>query len=379
MKPFAATLCMAGMFAVLAGCRFDRNGDGVTQSLGRDHIGLGGSVSLTSEVDGDAFLAGGDVATASEVRGSLFAAGGQVSVGGNVARDLYAGGGDVRVDAIVAGNARMAGGNVTVGPATVVSGATHIAAGDIRFEGDARGDLDVSGGTVSIDGRVQGDADVDAGELEIGPQTNIAGKLIVHSPSKPVVPEGARIGGGLEFHLTHVDHDAPSHEVHEFAPGLGSVFWLAGVFAAGALFTFAFPGYSTRAADWIGREPLRSLGLGFVVLCCLPILFVLLLVTIIGIPLAFIVAGLYVLLLFLGWITAALFLARKGLQQFRRDRPATAGVQMGALAAAIVALWLVGHLPLVGGWIRFAALVFGIGALVWQGWPRRRPTTPVAA
>jgi len=193
------------------------------------------------------------------------------------------------------------------------------------------------------------------------------------------VPEGARIGGGVEFHLTHPDHDSPSHEVHAFAPGIGSIFWLAGVFAAGALFTLAFPRYSTRAADWIGREPLRSLGLGFVVLFCLPILCVLLLVTIIGIPLALIVGALYVLLLFLGWITAALFLARKGLQQFRTSQPMTTGVQLGALAAAIVTLWLVGHLPLVGGWIRFAALVFGIGALVWQGWPRRSPETPAAA
>jgi hypothetical protein len=44
---------------------------------------------------------------------------------------------------------------------------------------------------------------------------------------------------------------------------------------------------------------------------------------------------------------------------------------MLALLVAVLALWAVGLVPIVGGWIRFAALLLGIGALVWQGWPRR--------
>jgi len=42
VKPFAAVLCLLGLFAALAGCRLEKNGEGVTQSLGRDHIGVGG-------------------------------------------------------------------------------------------------------------------------------------------------------------------------------------------------------------------------------------------------------------------------------------------------------------------------------------------------
>ena len=94
-------------------------------------------------------------------------------------------------------------------------------------------------------------------------------------------------------------------------------------------------------------------------------------ITIVGIPLALILFLLYVLLLFLGWVTSALFLGRKGLELMHMRQPVTTARRIVALLAAVVALWLLGQVPVIGGWITFAALVLGIGALVWQGWPRR--------
>jgi hypothetical protein len=62
----------------------------------------------------------------------------------------------------------------------------------------------------------------------------------------------------------------------------------------------------------------------------------------------------------------------------RSSQPVTTAWRIGALLAAVIVLWLVGQVPFIGGWITFAALVLGIGALVWQGWPRRSPASPVA-
>jgi hypothetical protein len=371
-----------GIFALaasLAGCSghhdIDADRDSVTHRFGSDYFGAGGAINLTDPVDGDALLAGGHVSTAAEVRGDLVAAGGEVSIGGSVGDDLYAGAGEVQLDAIVAGNARLAGGDVSVGPATVVSGAITLSGGRIRFEGSTEDYLQATGGEVYLDGVVHGDAEVRGEDIEIGPATRIGGKLIVRAPKRPDVPAGAEILGGIEYHESdvgrYVDAPATVHDVRAVAHGVGSFLWILGVFVAGVLFTFAFPAYSARAADWIGREPLRSLGLGFVILVCLPVLAVLLLVTIVGIPLALIVMLLYLLLLFLGWVTAALYVGRKGLSLLRADRPVTTGWRIGALLAAVVALWLLGQVPVVGGWITFLALVLGIGALVWQGWPRR--------
>ena len=370
----------------LAGCSFEghHDGDMVSHRIGSDFFGAGGSVNLTDAVAGDAFLAGGNVSTASEIQGDLMAAGGEVSVGGAVGDDLYAAGGEVRLDAIVSGNGRIGAGDVSVGPATVVDGALTLNGGRIRFEGNTHDYLQANGGEVRIDGTVHGDAEVRAERVQVGPAARIGGKLIVHAEREPVIADGAVIDGGVEFQEADINvrfDDGDAVRDVSVDHGVGSILWILGVFVAGVLFTLAFPAYSARAADWIGREPLRSLGLGFVVLVCLPILALLLLVTIVGIPLALILFMLYLLLLFLGWVTAALFVGRKGLSLVRSDQPPSTAWRIGALLAAVVALWLLGQVPLVGGWITFAALVLGIGALVWQGWPRRSvaPAVPTGA
>ena len=76
------------------------------------------------------------------------------------------------------------------------------------------------------------------------------------------MPEGAEIRGGVEFHeadiAVHFDDDDAARDVRTVAHGVGSFLWILGVFIAGVLFTLAFPAYSARAADWIGREPLAQ-------------------------------------------------------------------------------------------------------------------------
>ena len=267
MTPVARTLGVFALGLFIAGCSFEHQGDdSVSKQFGSDYFGAGGSLNLTDPVAGDAMLAGGHVATAGEVKGDLVAAGGEVSIGGSVGDDLYVAGGDVQVDAIVAGNARVAGGDVALGPATTIAGGLSLTGGRIRFEGNAQEYLKASGASVRLDGVVRGDAEVHAEEVEIGPNTRIDGKLVVHSAREPALPEGAQIAGGIEFHQTdvgdYVDEHENARDVHTVAHGVGSFLWMLGVFVAGTLFMLAFPAYSTRAAQWIGQEPLRSLGLG---------------------------------------------------------------------------------------------------------------------
>lgn len=353
----------------ITGCSAHHDGgDTVTHQFGADYFGAGGVLNLTQPVDGDAILAGGHVSTASEVKGDLVAVGGEVSVGGAIGDDLYAAGGSVQFDAIVNGNARVAGGEVNLGPATIVAGGVSLTGGQVEFEGVAHEYLQVSGGSVRLDGEVVGDAEVRAKELLIGPDARIGGRLIYHGPSEPVVPDGAVITGGIEFHeqdvgryFTHAQHGA-----RDAATGFGTFLWFVGVFLAGALFVLLLPGFTSEAAAAIGRKPLPSLGLGLAILLCVPFVAVVLLITIIGIPVALLLMSLYLLVLFLGWITAALFVAQRGLAALRPGRPVTRSWQLLALLLGLVALWLLRQLPLVGGLIGFVALLAGIGALTWR-------------
>ena len=370
-KPAFIMILSAVAAAGLAGCVHDD--EAVSGQFGSDRFSAGGMINLTEAVQGDALLAGGQVDIASEVQGDLVVAGGEVSVGGSVGDDLYAAGGNVSVDAIVAGNARVAGGEVEIGPATMIEGGASVTGGRVEFDGSVTEYLQVTGGDVRLNGVVGGDAIVRSGELHIGPGTRIDGKLVYRGPDAPVVPEGASIAGGVEFHETsaHRWADRDTHVVVDAGRAVGSLVWFVGVFAVAALFTAIFPAFSTQAATLIGRDPWVSLGLGLAVLVCVPFMFVVLLITIIGIPLALLLVPAYLLLMFLGWVTAALFVGQKLLELVRRGQPVSLGARILALLVALLALWLLQKVPYAGPLIGLAALSAGIGALVWQVWTRR--------
>lgn len=380
MRKLGVTVILSVFAAtVLVGC--DHDEESVSGQFGSDRFSAGGMVHLTEPVAGDALLAGGQVEIASEVQGDLVVAGGEVSVGGGIGDDLYAAGGEVTVDAIVAGNARVAGGEVEIGPATVIEGGASITGGRVKFDGSVTGYLQATGGDVRLSGTVGGDAMVRSGELHIAPGTRIDGKLVYRGPDAPVVPEGATIAGGVEFHETSAHRwvDRDTHVAVDAGRAVGSMLWFVGVFAVAALFTAIFPAFSTQAATMIGRDPWTSLGIGLAVLVCMPFVAVVLLITIIGIPLALLLVPVYLVLMFLGWVTAALFLGERLLEFARRGQPVGIGGRILALLAALIALWLLRRIPYAGPLIGLAALSAGIGALVWQLWSRRERPSPAVA
>lgn len=380
-KSVAALL---GALIILAtgGCfGVDDDHEAVSHRFGDDYFAAGGSLNLTDPVGGDAFLAAGDVSIASEVDGDLVAVGGDVSIGGRMGDDVYAAGGSLRLDAIVKGSARVAGGEVTVGPATIVAGALSISGGDVEFDGNTHEYLQLSAGSARVNGVVHGDAEIRADTVVLGPETRIGGRLIYHGPREPELHEQAVVSGGIEYHpveRTRFFADA-GKRFERTAQGVGAMLWFLGIFLAAAFFMLVFPGVSARAASLLGREPLKSMGLGLAILVCLPFVGLSLILTIIGIPLALLLIPLYLLVVFFGWVVAAVFIGDKGLSLIHGDQPASTGWRLAALFIALIALWLITRIPFFGGLLGFAALIAGTGALVWQVWRRREQYVPTTS
>ncbi|WP_232703421.1 bactofilin family protein [Halobacterium wangiae] len=300
------------------------------------------------------------------VTGGLQATAGTVVVRGTVEGNLEAFAGTVEIaeSGTVTGNLEGAAGNVRI--AGTVEGNVEAAGGSfvVAQSGTVGGDVQVGAGSFSLDGTVDGTVQVGAGSISLGESAAVGGDFLYDGELTRA--EGATIDGELRQ-----DSSLGFSTVPRLSWAAGWVLTLYGMLLTlivGALLLLAFPGTSAAIAESTITSPLRTLGVGFLALLAGPLLFVLLLLSIVGIPLAFLwlfVFGLLLLLSFV-WGEYAVGAALLSLVNYAN--------RWLALVVGVVVVFLVGRVPIVGGIVEFLVLLLGLGglALTTVYWGRRR-------
>jgi cytoskeletal protein CcmA (bactofilin family) len=371
---------IAACLSCAAACAGAAN-DARESRMGTDMFIGGGSVTLHEPVGGDLFAAGGAVDLDAAVGGDAVVAGGKLRIGGDVGQSVYVAGGQVNVNGKVGHNLRVAGGQVELGPKAEVSGNVSAAGGHVRLYGAVRGHVQAAGGRVLIDAPVGGDVLATSGHVELGPRARIAGKLRYRSGEALHRDPAAQVSGGIE-QLTPVwGGDAASRPAPEPpAPrdGVGAIGWVwtAGLVVLAAVWLALAPSVSARLSRAVRERTGLSVLLGFVWLVCVPVLALLLLLTVIGIPLALFVVAVYFAVLPLAYVAAAVGLGDWALTRWQAARAALWRWRLGAAALALVLLTALGHVPWLGVLLGFAVLLAGLGAFLLQ-W--RKPAPPAAA
>jgi hypothetical protein len=239
--------------------------------------------------------------------------------------------------------------------------------GSSRVDGTVDGSLTAFDAPVTISGRVNGNVVVFNGRVELRSGANVTGDVV--SRDAPLLASGATIGGTSKRIQTNVRWDGfgwvgrlawwLAVSVSTLVVGL-VLLWLVGRGAAGIL---------QAGRTGIGT----AIGWGLLLFFGLPILAIIALVTIVGIPLGLGVLAALGLIYALGYSATAWILGRSIL------RPPAAWIAAFLVGWAI--LRVVALIPILGGLVWFAAVVFGLGALVvavWRGRSAAR-TAPTAA
>lgn len=324
----------------------------------------GAEVQTEGPVYGDLVAAAGRIRVDHPVNGDAFLTAGSIEVYGRIGDDLRAVGGIVGVSGRVAGEALLAGGSVSLGPNSEVGGRASIAGNDIVIGGQLHHGLRVYGKKVLVLGEVAGPVDLAAEQIEILGSARIFGDVTYSSsreikidPNAKIMGRVVRTPGTFEFYRPHFE--IPGWPV--FRPLL-----LLGLLAAGTLLFALFPRFTRAALQAIETSPLKSLGLGAAIFFSLPPVILLLVITIIGIPIALALLALYATALLIGYLVLAFFVGDRLLRLAHRQAATGLGWRIVSLTAALVLLWLIRHLPYIGGFLIFMALFAGVGAIVLQ-------------
>jgi len=270
-------------------------------------------------------------------------------------------GGEITVDAPVNGGVKIAGGNVTLGPAAVVSGDVAIAGGNVTIDGTIKGKLRAAGGIVRINGPVGGDASIAAGTLVLAPNARIDGKLRFHGDELHRDP-AAQVKGGVEqeFRAQWSDHPRRT-PAQRFLHGW---IWSLGLVVLAAFIAAAVPGATQRMAAELRERPWITPLVGLIALTVIPITAVLVMITIIGIPIAILALIGYAALLLLGYVWVAVVAGGMLLDRVKPEMAARTAWHALAAALAMLLLAVLVRVPIVGGFVKLAALTVGVGMIV---------------
>src|SRR5919108_904215 len=236
-------------------------------------------------------------------------------------------------------------------PAGQTAGDVVVLDGTVRIAGRATGDVVSVSGPVRVSGRIDGDLIAVSDRAFLGPTARVGGDLR-YGDERPVLVRGARVDGEIS-----------NEDWADVANGWGWLsligWWLAvsvSTLIVGALLVVLAPA-ALYAAERAVRERLgATVAWGVAIAIGVPLLAVLALVTLVGIPfgIALFLAAIPVLLV--AYVTSAWIVGRRMLRN--RSTSPWAALFVGWGILRVLAL-----IPVAGALVGLAATVVGLGAL----------------
>jgi len=337
------------------------------------------SLSTTESINENLYVAGGTITSAGAVVGDLLVAGGTIIVSGPVSADLAAAGGSMTLTAPVGGDARIvggtivlsssvggdlvvAGGTVTVG-GTGIKGDTAIAGGTVSIDAPIEKDLDIRGGSVYINGPIAGSVTIDAETLTLGKSAVISGDLTYKATKEMTKEDGAVVRGKITFEPRPSRMPDAKESSAAFAAIVSA--WLFGKFlmllVSALVIGLLLRRYSTEIVTRATARPLLELGRGLLAIIALPVVSILLLVTVIGIPFGVLgIIGFFAVLIFTWMVTP--IVVGSALYTYSSKKPYEVSwktILLGVVVCSVLSL-----IPVFGGLAQSLLSLLTLGAMV---------------
>lgn len=248
------------------------------------------------------------------------------------------------------GNLLAFGCNVDVQQGATVYGSIADFGGNVKIAGTVNGSIATFGGNVMLTETavVNGQVASMGGNYSAAPGAVVRGNAntgsivppIPPTPPTPVSPFSRAFNFGFDI--------------------LGGIVTALAFAALGALVVIFAPNATRRVSDAVQKQPLNTAGVGCLTLIVLPILGILLVITIIGIPIALLLGLVTWAAWIFGGIAIGLLAGEKILGAFRVSNI----LPVLAVILGVVLLMLVGQIPVFGWLVSCIVGLLGLGAVV---------------
>jgi len=321
-----------------------------------DLIAMGRSVKIEGTVNGDVFAFAQEVTIENIVNGSIYTGCAQVNINTKNCRSLWAFCGSLNADGNIENNLLFFGGHLKTGNTNLIKKDIIAFGGEIKLNGEVQGKVKGNMGKFNLSGKIGG-ADIQADKVNIESGAMVMENLIIKGNKEPVIDPNAKILGKTEYKKI----EAKTHKPKTGATGFFKTLFFISKLIIGIILIALFKLYIKKTNKILKDSTWKSLGFGFLTIIVIPVVSVITLATIIGIPIA--IFGVFVFLT-LAYVSGIVFATGFGEWVIKLIKKDTTISPILSFIVGFIIITLVCLIPYLGFFVRLAVLFFGTGMIV---------------
>jgi hypothetical protein len=329
-------------------------------------------VSANETVNSMLFMAGNNVDIAGTVNGDVYCASQTLTISGTINGDVICAGGTAVISGHINGNIRVVGQTVTI--SNIVSGSATIGAEtliidkngsigrdllggstEVTINGTIGRDIVTSASNLNINGNIVGNIKGSTENLSIGSSGVVGGNIEYTSNNSPAIATGGKIVGKVT--RTIPEKESNTNNVSPLAFSVaGLVFGLITWLVFAMVLVAMFPRIFDEATQNAMKKPGITTLVGVLGAIITPVLVIVLLVTIVGIPLALLILLAYLAIILLVTPFTGYMLGQIIMPKSRQS--------FGVMALGTSILVITYFIPIVNILTLLITYVFGTGMIL---------------
>ncbi|MDZ7798734.1 MAG: hypothetical protein U5L76_03920 [Patescibacteria group bacterium] len=350
------------------------------QTIDDNFVRGANTFDIRGKIKGDVIIAGASIDISGQVSGDVLAAASSIKISGEVTGDVRVAGGTVLIDGLVKGNVNIFAGSADFGLDSHVLGDVSLYSGTGNIKGKIDGDLHGGAGSVAVSGQIGENVELrfdgegkNAPTLTIVSGASIGGNLDYYSQRKAQIDDEASISGEVTRH----EPTGVGKTTRKF---INSFWWFTnltsffGLIIVGLILIWIFEDKVKKVSKRMLIKPGQSMLYGLAILIITPIVSIILMITIIGLPLGIIMLLLYGIAIYISTAFIGVVLGRKILSYLQKKKIEEVSLFwsliLGLLIYTVIVdliLWSGSFLGIFSGLVKFVTLVWALGAMFYFG------------
>ncbi len=354
---------------------------GPDEKIDTDLVVFARELNIQGRVNGDVVAFANTINVTGSVGGDLLALGQDVKIGGEIAGDVRIIASNLELNGSVGRNVTLTAQSATLAAGSRVgNNVIGLTYGQLKTAGQIKGDLTAASPSAELGGSIGGNVILGSViAMALADDLRVAGDLTYISAREFSISPLAVAGRIKRLDLPSVQL-SPAEQFRRGVFDLISVFWLIGSLVTGLVTLQLRPDWVDEYRRRLESRALTNIVIGLVSMIVTPLIVVFLLVTLIGIPIALSLAGVFLAASYFGWIMFATVAGAWIVAALRRDDRQWPAGRGWLLVLGLIVLHLANKAPYLGWVVTLLvwSLSLGVGFRIIAGLLSQRPANSTA-